>query len=106
MTIGNCPLKQISIPKGDILKWNDIIYLFSHIRRGKGFDPLDISSDLSQTIQEFYYKYPFLFTLGKRGNLYPSKMGFELGRKVNAYLRINRLPDSFIIDQYDIKIKL
>lgn len=101
----NQSIKQIQFSKKEILVWNDIIYTFRHIRRGKGFDPLDISSELSEDIQSFYYEYPFLFMVGERGDIYPSELGFKLGMKVYTYLRMNRLPDELRIDGYKIVLK-
>mgnify|MGYP006278778437 CR=1 FL=1 len=105
MTSPNTRIRQITFIKNELLVWNDIIYTFRHIRRGKGFDPLDTSSELAQTIQEYYYKYPYLFIVGENGNLYPSRLGFELGRKLQAYIKTNRVPKKLNVFDFEIIIE-
>lgn len=97
--------RQVRLTKDEVLTWNDIIYSFIHIRRGKGFDPLDTSSELLESVQHFYYAYPFLFIVGDNGNLYPSKTGFTLGKKFNTYLKTNHLPSELIISQFHFILK-
>ena len=105
MVTSNTKTEQITFAKEELLTWNDIIYTFRHIRRGKGFDPLDTSIELTQTIQEFYYNYPYLFVVGENGNLYPSRLGFELGRKLQAYLKMNRIPNKLNVFDFEIIIE-
>jgi hypothetical protein len=98
-------LNKIKLTRQEVILWNDIIYAFRKVRRGRGFDPLDTSSGLARNVQRLYYKLPFLFTVGDKGDIYPSEFGFELGTELHAYLKTNRLPNTLKISKYQIFIE-
>ncbi len=104
ITTYNSDNTVLKISKEDILLLNDIIYIFQHVRRGKGFDPLGSRSKLERTVRRFYGDYPPLIMVGEDGSLYPSRLGLELGGKIHAYLKTNRLPSEISVRGWRIII--
>jgi hypothetical protein len=82
--------KEIVLSKSQIIFWNDIIYSFKNVRRGKGFNLVHDTSEICAKLKELRNKHPYLFFSNGNELVYPSKFGIELGSKINSYIKANR----------------
>ncbi len=81
--------EKMELSKSDLVFWNDFIYSFKNVRRGKGFDLSHNTSEICKTLGFLKQKYPCLFFSNGNGLVYPSKFGVELGSKINSYIKVN-----------------
>lgn len=81
---------KIILNKSDAIFWNDIIYSFKNVRRGKGFNLHQNTTELAKSLKELRATHPYLFFSNGNGLVYPSKLGLELGSKINGYIKVNR----------------
>lgn len=70
--------------------FNDLIYTFRHVKRGKGFDIVKNSTDLSTNLKTLLIKHPYLFELKENGLIYPSHFGLKLGNIILSYNKGNK----------------
>ncbi|MFX1346700.1 MAG: hypothetical protein ACFFAI_16510, partial [Promethearchaeota archaeon] len=70
--------------------FNDIIYYFKHVKRGKGFDVLSNGTKLLKNVKELCDYYPYCFKEKKTGLIYPSEFGLKLGELILSYKKCNK----------------
>ncbi|MFW9941326.1 MAG: hypothetical protein ACFFFT_09815 [Candidatus Thorarchaeota archaeon] len=70
--------------------FNDIIYYFKHVKRGKGFDVLSNGTNLLKNVKELCDYYPYCFQEKKTGLIYPSEFGLKLGEIILSYKKCNK----------------
>ncbi|MFX0029859.1 MAG: hypothetical protein ACFE8B_11655 [Candidatus Hermodarchaeota archaeon] len=81
---------KIKIPKSHINMFNDIIYFFKNVKRGKGFDLNKNSTDLLKNVKELCNYYPYCFQEQKNKLIYPSEFGLRLGELILSYNKSNK----------------
>ena len=82
--------KMIEIGAFQLKLFNDIIYAFKFVKRGKGFDIVKNGTDLSTNLKSLLIKYPYLFELKQNGLVYPSHFGLKLGEIILSYNKGNK----------------
>ncbi|MBA7646883.1 hypothetical protein ES703_54649 [subsurface metagenome] len=87
--LNSIPLK-IRMSQSHINQFNDIIYFFKHIKRGKGFDVLANGTDLLKNVKELCDYYPYYFQEQQNGLIYPSEFGLKLGELLLSYKKSNK----------------
>ncbi len=97
--------KQITISSRDLSLLNDIVYMFTNIKRGRGFDLKEDSSEIVKGIKRLRKNHPYIFFSNGHGYIYPTEFGVKLGQKTNTYLKCNRPIDTFIIEDCTITIE-
>ncbi len=95
---------ELKLKQDELNMLNDIIYIFKHVNRGKGFDLSLNNSDLMHNIKSLKSSYPAIFYANGNNLIYPSKLGLELGETINSYFKCNRLFEKLIIDNYKITV--
>jgi len=70
--------------------FNDIIYTFKFVKRGKGFDIVKNGTGLSTNLKTLLIKHPYLFELKENGLIYPSHFGQKLGDIILSYNKGNK----------------
>jgi hypothetical protein len=88
---------EIVLDKTKAILWNDVIYSFRNVRRGKGFNLDDDSSKVAQSLKALREHHPYLFFSNGNGLVYPSKLGTELGAKINGYIKANRELEEILV---------
>ncbi|MHA1437370.1 MAG: hypothetical protein ACTSPD_07305 [Promethearchaeota archaeon] len=69
---------------------SDLIYMFKHIKKGKGFDlSSSNNSNFFKNIKLLKKEHNFLFEV-KNGLIYPSEIAIQLGDLIIAYYKTNR----------------
>jgi len=81
---------KIRMSQSHVNIFNDIIYYFKHVKRGKGFDVLNNNTDLLKNVKELCNYYPFCFQERKTGLIYPSEFGLKLGELILSYKKSNK----------------
>lgn len=94
----------IKISASQITLLNDIIYVFKHIKRGKGFDLIKNGSELLGKIKRLKTIHPYLFKLGENGKVYPSEFGLNLGELIISYNKSNKKIEEVEIDHHTITV--
>ncbi|MFW9879117.1 MAG: hypothetical protein ACFFG0_39060 [Candidatus Thorarchaeota archaeon] len=84
---------------------NDIIYVFKHVKRGKGFDIVKNGSELLTKVKQLRNAHPYLFELKGNGLIYPSQLGLKLGELIISYNKSNKTLDRITLDSYMIEVK-
>jgi hypothetical protein len=69
---------------------SDVIYLFKHVRRGKGFDLKAHASELVNNIILLKQNHPYFFIKNGNDLVYPSQIALELGTKIHTYHKSNK----------------
>lgn len=87
--LNSIPLK-IRMLQSHINQFNDIIYFFKHIKRGKGFDVQTNGTDLLKNVKELCDYYPYCFQEQQNGLVYPSEFGLKLGELLLSYKKSNK----------------
>lgn len=82
--------KVIEIGAFQLKLFNDIIYTFKFVKRGKGFDIVKNGTDLSTNLKTLLIKHPYLFELKENGLIYPSHFGLKLGELILSYNKGNK----------------
>ncbi|MBY8982288.1 MAG: hypothetical protein KGD57_05020 [Candidatus Lokiarchaeota archaeon] len=95
---------EIRLAKNDLNILNDIVYMFKHVNRGKGFNLALNNSDLINNIKTLNKIYPEMFYVNGNNLVYPSKLGLELGETINSYFKCNRIFEVIMIDNYKIRV--
>jgi len=88
--LGDSLPEEIILTKTETILWNDIIYLFKNVRRGKGFHLSHDTSEMNVSLKKLKDEHPYLIFSNGNGLVYPSKFGMELGSKINSYIKANR----------------
>ncbi|MBD3215222.1 MAG: hypothetical protein GF311_21625 [Candidatus Lokiarchaeota archaeon] len=81
---------QIELSQVDLSVLNDLIFLFTNVRRGKGFNLGDTDSDLMKGLKQLRREHPYLFFSNGHGLVYPTEFTIDLTQKVRSYLKCNR----------------
>lgn len=84
--------------------FNDLIYTFRHVKRGKGFDIVKNSTDLSTNLKTLLIKHPYLFELKENGLIYPSHFGLKLGNIILSYNKGNKEFKEIKIENHTILV--
>ena len=94
---------KILIRKTHLRIFNDIVYVFRFIKRGKGFNIETNGSDLLKKVKELREYYPYFFSI--HDNLiYLSPLGLELGELLLSYNKSNKEVEAFSLKQYFIEV--
>jgi len=85
--------------------FNDLIYTFKSINRGKGFD-IKSTNDVEflNNIEQIRSKHPYLFQPNGNGLIYPSKVGLDLGNLIISYNKSNQKVETFKVDDYIFEV--
>ena len=94
----------IEISDSHIALLNDIVYVFKHIKRGKGFDIVRNGSELLGKVKQLKEVHPYLFESNGSGVVYPSKLGLKLGETIISYNKSNRPLEKVSIENHTIKV--
>ena len=81
---------KIRISQSHINQFNDIIYYFKNVKRGKGFDVQTNGTDLLKNVKELCGYYPYCFQEQANGLIYPSEFGLKLGEIILSYKKSNK----------------
>ena len=84
--------------------FNDVIYTFKSINRGKGFDIKNTNAEFLNKLRLLRSKYPYLFQSNGNGLIYPSNLGLDLGNLIISYNRSNQKIDSFKVKNYVFEV--
>jgi len=85
--------------------FNDLIYTFKSINRGKGFDIKNTNDvEFLNNIEEIRSKHPYLFQSKGNGLIYPSKVGLDLGNLIISYNKSNQKVETFKVDDYIFEV--
>ncbi|MFX0139454.1 MAG: hypothetical protein ACFFDN_37785 [Candidatus Hodarchaeota archaeon] len=102
--------KEIEIPKivrfstSQLKLFNDIIYVFKFVKRGKGFNVSKNCSDLLTNIRRLKTQHPYLFTSHEDGIIYPSEFGLKLGELIISYNKSNKQFKELTVDNCIIEV--
>ncbi|MFX0039588.1 MAG: hypothetical protein ACFFCY_05010 [Promethearchaeota archaeon] len=94
----------IEISNSHIALLNDIVYVFKHIKRGKGFDIVRNGSELLGKVKQLKEAHPYLFESNGSGVMYPSKLGLKLGETIISYNKCNKSLEKVTIQNHKIKV--
>jgi hypothetical protein len=81
--------KKVRMLESHINLFNDIIYVFKFVKRGKGFDTVTNGTDLLKNVKELFDYYPYFFQ-EEQGLMYPSELGLKLGELLLSYKKSNK----------------
>ncbi len=95
--------KIISISNDHLKLFNDIIYVFKFVNRGKGFDISEGETELLENLKELKNAHPYLFE--GNGITYPTKLGLQLGDLIISYNKCNRHVKNLTIDNYTFTLE-
>lgn len=95
----------ISITPSHLQVFNDIIYAFKFIKRGKGFDVLKNGTGFLRNIKEVRQAHPYLFESKGNGMVYPSELGLKLGELVLSYNKSNKKIEYLTIENHEFLVK-
>jgi len=80
--------------------FNDIIYVFKFVKRGKGFDIYQNGSELLVNLKQLKVEHPYLFESKGNGIIYPSELGLNLGELIISYNKSNREIKKLTVDNF------
>lgn len=80
----------VSISTSHLKLFNDIIYVFKFVKRGKGFDVYQSGSELLVNLKKLKAEHPYLFESKGNGLIYPSELGLKLGELIISYNKSNK----------------
>ncbi|MFX0141126.1 MAG: hypothetical protein ACFFDN_46235 [Candidatus Hodarchaeota archaeon] len=80
----------VNISNSHLKLFNDIIYVFKFVKRGKGFDVIQNGSELLVNLKQLKADHPYLFESKGNGIIYPSEMGLKLGELIISYNKSNK----------------
>ncbi|KKK72608.1 hypothetical protein LCGC14_2902160 [marine sediment metagenome] len=103
VAINDIEPKKISISSEHLKLFNDIIYVFKFVNRGKGFDISDGKTELLDNLKELKNTHPYLFE--GNGITYPTKLGIELGDLIISYNKSNRHIKNLTIGNYTFMVE-
>lgn len=90
--------KTIKISNEHFKLFNDIIYIFKYVNRGKGFDVSKNETELIENLKELKSEHPYLFY--GNGVTYPTKLGLELGELIISYSKSSQNIKNLTIGNY------
>jgi len=93
---------KIRMSQSHINVFNDIIYYFKHVKRGKGFDVQSNGTDLLKNVKDLCDFYPYCFQEQKNGLIYPSEFGLKVGELVLSYKKSNKIIEKIEVDETEI----
>ena len=96
--------RKIKIPKSHINMFNDIIYFFKHVKRGKGFNIEKNNTDLLKNVKELWNFYPYCFQEQKNRLIYPSEFGLKLGELLLSYRKSNKKIEKIEVEDSQINV--
>jgi len=96
--------ETITLSASHIKLLNDIIYVFKHVKRGKGFDIVKNGSELLAKVKDMKEAHPYLFELRGNGVVYPSELGLKLGEIIISYNKSNKELDIIQINNHTIRV--
>jgi len=97
--------KMIEIGAFQLKLFNDIIYAFKFVKRGKGFDIVKNGSELLTKVKQLRNEHPYLFESRGNGVIYPSQFGLKLGELIISYNKSNKTLDRITFDNHLIEVK-
>lgn len=83
--------ETVRVCKKDSKTLSDVTYLFMYVRRGKGFDLDENTTDLIKNIKLLRQKHPYFFIKNGNNLIYPSQVALELGNRIQTYHKGNKL---------------
>ncbi|NVM55564.1 MAG: hypothetical protein HWN66_17790 [Candidatus Helarchaeota archaeon] len=92
------PVVKLSLSQ--LKLFNDIIYIFKFMKRGKGFDVSKNGTELIANLKTLKDAHPYLFDTRGNGIIYPSRLGIKLGELIMSYNKSNKKIDEFIIGNH------
>jgi len=84
--------------------FNDVIYTFKSINRGKGFEIKNTNAEFLNKLRQLRSKHPYLFQSNGNGLIYPSKLGLDLGNLIISYNKSNQKIDTFKVNNYVFEV--
>jgi hypothetical protein len=96
--------RKIRMSKNHLNAFNDIIYFFKHVNRGKGFDLHQNGTDLIKRVEDLCDYYPYLFQEQKNGLIYPSEFGLRFGEILLSYKKSNKNIEKFELEGTKIEV--
>ncbi|TFF99520.1 MAG: hypothetical protein EU542_08945 [Promethearchaeota archaeon] len=97
--------EHINISSQDLSLLNDIVYMFTNVKRGKGFDLKEDSSAIMKGIKRLRKSRPYLFFSNGHGFVYPTEFCIKLGQKTNTYMKSNRPIETLLVNDCKIIIE-
>jgi len=94
----------IKISPSHLKLLNDLIYVFKHVKRGKGFDIGNNGSELLTNLKELNNTHPYLFISKGNGLIYPSELGLKLGELVISYNKSNKEVKTLSIENHTFTV--
>lgn len=76
----------------------DFIYIFKHVKRGKGLDLNEANSQFLKNITRLRKNHPYLFRQNGENLVYPSKAGLRIGDLIYSYNRSSKNLKTFKLD--------
>ena len=95
--------KTVVISSEHLKLFNDIIYVFKFVNRGKGFDISKGETELLDNLKVLKDTHPYLFE--GNGITYPTKLGLQLGDLIISYNKCNRHIKNLTIDNYTFTVE-
>jgi hypothetical protein len=96
--------KKVRMFESHLNLFNDIIYVFKFVKRGKGFDTNTNGTDLLKNVRELFDYYPYFFQ-EENGLVYPSELGLNLGDLILSYKKSNKLIDILYLNDMIITVE-
>jgi hypothetical protein len=101
----NCPkFRHVSLSLKEARNLLDLIYVYQHVKIGKGFDPKLVQSELCQNAKKLYLTHPYLMEKNRNGLLYPTSLAIKIGAELRIYAKLNRTITTLTIDNHFIHI--
>jgi len=98
-------LREIIFTSAQIKLFNDLIYTFRYVKRGKGFDVSKNGTKLLSNLTSLKSEHPYLFEKNNNGLIYPSSFGLKLGDLIISYNKGNKEIKELIIDEYNVVVR-
>lgn len=96
---------EIIFTSAQIKLFNDIIYTFRRVKRGRGFDVSKNGTELLSNLNSLKFEHPYLFERKDNGLIYPSPFGLKLGDLIISYNNGNKEIKNLTIDGYSILVR-
>jgi len=94
----------IKITPSHLKLLNDVIYIFKHVKIGKGFDISKNGSELLTNLKELNNTHPYFFISKGNGLIYPSELGLKLGELIISYNKGNKEVKTLSIENHTFKV--
>jgi len=101
---GEDPIRNVEMTTSQINLFNDIIYVFKFVKRGKGFNITKNGTELSHNVKVLKSEHPYLFTSKGNGIIYPSFVGLKLGELIISYNKSNKEIKKFSIENFIFEV--